>query len=212
MSNRLLSATGSLLIAAGSLVLLFLLYEFVGTGLANKGHQNTLRKEFGRTRARQPLVADAGPPAPALRPGEPVGRLVIPALDLDVIVVEGTRWGDLAKGPGRYRSSADAGQPGSLAIAGHRTGWGAPFFDLDRLDSGDVIMLESADHAYTYRVTRSVVVGPRDGHVIDGDPRSRAKTRLTLTTCTPRFSTSRRLIVWADLANVASVATEPRAA
>jgi sortase A len=200
-SGRLLRGTGNALIWLGVVVLLFAGYEFVGTSLVGKVHQASLRTEFRN------LTAAVTPTAPAStrliaapRPdGASVARLRVVRVGINVIVVEGTSYGDLAKGPGRYPGSALIGAPGATAIAGHRTGWGSPFLRLDRLVPADIITLETPAATYAYRVTRAVVVSPDDAWVLRGDPQSRAASQLVLTTCTPRFTARKRLIVWSNL-------------
>jgi sortase A len=88
------------------------------------------------------------------------------------------------------------GQLGNAAIAGHRTTYGAPFFDLNQLKAGDDIFLtDTQNRRWDYKVTRSFVVSPTDVSVLDPTPFA----QLTLTTCNPRFSATNRLIVTAQL-------------
>lgn len=199
--SRVLRATGTAFIAIGLLILLFVLYELVGTTAVTKRHQSALQREF-RT-----VVSE---PAPKERPKRTVSggiaRLRIPRIDVDVIVVEGVTLADLAKGPGHYPDTARIGAKGTTAIAGHRTGWGAPFFDLDRLRVGDPVFLETTESTFTYRITTSTVVEPSDVWVLDGDPNSEAPAELVLTTCTPKFTSRDRLIFFGEL-----VKAEPRA-
>jgi sortase A len=185
----------------GVVLVLFAGYELVGTSLVGKVHQASLRTEFRRLTA----AVTPTPPTPARlvtppRPeGASVARLRVVRIGINAIVVEGTSFGDLAKGPGRYSGSAQIGAPGATAIAGHRTGWGAPFLRLDRLVPADIITLETPTATYAYRVMRSVVVTPSDVWVLRGDPQSKAASQLVLTTCTPRFTARKRLVVWSNL-------------
>lgn len=118
-------------------------------------------------------------------------------------VVNGVTPGHLTAGPGQYPGTASPGQPGNFAVAGHRTTYGAPFFNLDQVEAGDeVVVAGRAGQTYVYRVTTTQVVTPDDTWVIGSDPLRRgpdART-LTLTTCHPRFSDRQRLIVFAELA------------
>ncbi|MGH2829660.1 MAG: sortase, partial [Actinomycetota bacterium] len=150
------------------------------------------------------------PPAPESRPRpanpRAIALLKIPRIGVDVIVVEGVRLPDLVYGPGRYPQSAKIGADGSTAIAGHRTGWGSPFLNVDRLRVGDAITVQvPSGTVYRYRVSGTRVVGPGASWVLRGKPGSTATRQLTLTTCTPKFTSRNRLIIWADL-----VATEDR--
>jgi sortase A len=99
------------------------------------------------------------------------------------------------------------GQPGNAAIAGHRTTYGAPFFNLNELASGDHIFVTTAQGPFEYRVRETKVVHPSEVSVLDPTK----DNRLTLTTCNPRFSASERLVVVADLLGTAAPAPPPSA-
>lgn len=133
------------------------------------------------------------------RRGERLARIRIPSIGVDEVVVEGVSPDELAVGVGHYPRTATLGERGSIGIAGHRTGWGDPFLELDELDRGDRIVLESRRNRYVYVVTGTRVVEPSDGWVLKGDPNVQAPYELTLTTCTPEGTSLRRLIVWAKL-------------
>ena len=107
---------------------------------------------------------------------------------------------DLKKGPGLYPGSAAPGQLGNIAIAGHRTGWGAPFADLDELAPGDVVSVEDPQGAvFDYEVTSVAYVRPDEVWVLGPDPLETGLPTLTLTTCDPPGVNTRRLVVWATL-------------
>jgi sortase A len=118
-------------------------------------------------------------------------------MDLDVMVVEGTGTIDLEKGPGHYTRTADPwDSSGRVGIAGHRTTYLAPFWSLDKLAAGDDVILRTRYGTYHYDVTGSRVISPTQSSVLD----QTSRPTLVLTTCTPRFSASERLIVFADRA------------
>ncbi len=137
--------------------------------------------------------------------GEAFAQIRIPAIDLDVTMVEGVRRRDLKKGPGHLSGSPLPGQPGNAVISGHRTTYGAPFGDLGELTAGARIEVETALGVHIYEVREApercrteeglCVVKPTDLWV--AEPREGAW--LTLTTCHPKFSARRRLIVFAEL-------------
>ena len=133
--------------------------------------------------------------------GDVLGTIDIPAIGMhDKKFVAGVDLEDLALGPGAYPETPLPGMYGNAAIAGHRTTHGQPFYDLDQLEPGDQIVITMFHGGvYTYVVTGSEVVEPSDRHVIDTVDPDRAT--LTLTTCTPRYSASQRLIVHAELAD-----------
>lgn len=137
-----------------------------------------------------------GPPPPR---GSAVALLQIPAIDVNKAVVEGVAEADLAEGPGHYPGTPLPGQAGNAAIAGHRTTFGGPFYSLNRLRAGDLILVTTRQGSFRYRVQRLFRVLPTDVSII-------APTRaamLTLTTCAPRFSARERLVVQATLVGTA---------
>ncbi|MCU1391450.1 MAG: peptidase family protein, partial [Ilumatobacteraceae bacterium] len=141
-----------------------------------------------------PVAQDYGP----VRDGEGIGRLRIPRIGLTDYYVAGVGKSDLASAVGHFPRSVVPGQLGNAALAGHRTTHGAPFSDLDALQPGDEIDIQTVlGGAYVYVVTGSEVVDPSDyGIVTDSDA---SKATLTLITCTPKWSSTQRLVVHADL-------------
>ncbi|MFJ8250150.1 class E sortase [Streptomyces sp. NPDC094466] len=161
--------------------------------------------------------AASGAPArsrPAPRWDQAYAVLRIPRIGLTAPVAEGTsKGGVLDRGyVGHYARTAQAGQAGNFALAGHRNTHGEPFRRIDRLRSGDRITVETRDAVYTYTVGRRLArTGPSDSGVIAPVPRSNITTSvgysapgyyLTLTTCTPEFSSRYRLIVWGELTSM----------
>lgn len=124
--------------------------------------------------------------------GDSLTRIRIPALDVDAVVVEGVTASALRAGAGHYPQTALPCETGNVAIAGHRTTFGKPFANVDRLKSGDTIELITPIGACTYRLSRDPwVVEPTEMSVLDptGDK------SVTLTTCHPKGSAEERLIV-----------------
>lgn len=139
---------------------------------------------------------DEQPPAPP-RDIQAMGRILIPKIGLDAIVVAGTSTRALALGPGFYDEVSRPDQGGNVAIAGHRTTYGAWFRHVDRLEPGDIIRLEYGGREYEYRVEQVWAVAANDWSVI-------APTEehvLTLTTCHPPGSNRERLVVRARRAD-----------
>lgn len=136
------------------------------------------------------------------RPGEAIARLRIARMDLSSVVVAGSADADLRKGPGAYSGVPLPGVGGTAAIAGHRTTFGAPFRDLDRMREGDRIDVELPYATFTYAVERTRIVAPDDLSVLA----RRSYDRLVLSACHPLFSAAERIVVLARL-----VRTEPAA-
>lgn len=130
-----------------------------------------------------------------LQNGKPFGRIEIPAIDADYIVIEGTDEGDLQRGPGHYPTTALPGQGRTIAIAGHRTTYGAPFNRINEIEVGDPIKLEMPYGTFTYEVTKTDIVDPADVGIVDDV----GHERLVLTACHPLYSAAQRYAVFADL-------------
>lgn len=128
--------------------------------------------------------------------GESLTRIRIPKLGVDTIVVEGTTASALRAGAGHYPSTALPCEDGNVAIAGHRTTYGKPFANVDRLKPGDTIILETPIGSCTYEVSKQpFIVAPTNLDVVANSPTTR---ELTLTTCHPKHSARQRLIVKAN--------------
>jgi sortase A len=133
----------------------------------------------------------------SLREGDALTKLKIPKLGLDVTVVQGVSPSALRAGAGHYPNTPLPCDPGNVAIAGHRTTYGKPLANADRLVQGDAIILETPVGSCTYEVSRGpFITQPDDLSVIANDP---AQRLLTLTTCHPKGSAAQRLIVRAVL-------------
>jgi sortase A len=127
--------------------------------------------------------------------GDPVARIRAEAIGLETVIVEGTGGTTLRKGPGHYPDTPLPGQSGTVAIAGHRTTYGAPFRRVDDLDVGDPIELELPYGRFVYRVERTRIVPPTALWVT----RKVAYDRLVLTACHPLYSAAERIVVFARL-------------
>jgi len=137
----------------------------------------------------------------ALEEGGVFARLVIPAMNLDTLVVKGVETADLRKGPGWIDWSDLPGPTGTCGISGHRTTYGAPFRRLGEIQVGDTIELYSPYRYYRYEVTEILVVLPSQIEVVA----STEEPSLTLTACHPPYSARYRLAVRAKLVSVAAV-------
>jgi sortase (surface protein transpeptidase) len=224
--RTLVRGLGQSLLTAGLVAVLFVAYEFFVTDLVNDRRQDALseelRAQWNQGRAWAPPARGRPATGGEVPIGSPFAVLYIPRLGSDYrrVVVEGTAEAQLAQGPGHYPGTAMPGQPGNVAIAGHRVGKGSPFLDLDRLRPGDPIVLEVRDAWFVYRVLGNPesgnfvgdpsgipgrqVVNPGDVEVIAPTPNEPSDAApsgayLTLTTCHPRFSARQRLVVHAAL-------------
>jgi sortase A len=145
---------GEVLITAGLIMLLFVVYEVYVTDWISAGKQRdataALDKEW-KAPADDPQRVDH---LDGLKEGDGFAKMYIPSFgpDYHFTIVEGTTDKSLEVGPGHYTDTAYPGEPGNFAVAGHRVGKGAPFNDLDLLDSCDAIIVETKNSWYVYRV------------------------------------------------------------
>jgi sortase A len=217
--HRLLRRVSSGLVMIGGIVLAYPLWSAGYAGLQQGRLTQALTRSevvFAQTarheasslriihRRQARLAALATLFARQLKPGDPVGRLLIPRLGLNEVVLEGQHkppslgiGNDQAyrrDGPTHYGLTPlpGAGQP--FAVAGHRTTYGAPFFSLNKLRRGDVIVVITPYARLQYGVDKETTVLPSDISVL-----AHRGYDLVLTTCTPPYSAARRLIVWATL-------------
>jgi sortase A len=178
---------GRSFITVGLFVLLFIGYQLVGTGVVAERAQKDLASELDSAWA---VEVDQ-----QVEIGDAIARVQIPNLEMDAIVVEGVGVADLKRGPGHFPGSAGVGELGNMVIMGHRTTYGAPFLRLDELRTDDRIIVLGPQGPRAYRVFESKVVSPEQVDVVARTP----DARLTLTTCHPRFSAEKRLVVSARL-------------
>jgi sortase A len=201
--RRTTGVVGELLITAGVIVLLFIVYQLVWTNLQADRIANGKADDLEETWQRN------GPEGPEfmqpLRNGEAFALLRIPRLgdDYRVPVVQGVTLDDLARGVGHYPETAMPGEVGNFSVAGHRATNGEPFAYLDQLQDGDPVVVETGTTWYTYEVTKEYIVAPTQVGVIlpvpnepEAQPR---KPLMTLTTCNPRWASYERLIFHAKL-------------
>ncbi len=133
--------------------------------------------------------------------GDAAGRIRIPEIGVDQVVLDGTSDATLRKGPGFFEETPFPGTEGTTAMAGHRTTYGAPFRNIDELESGDAIVVEMPYARFEYRVERTRYVQPDDVWVI----KRVGYERLVLSACHPLYSASQRVVVFAR-----QVRVEPR--
>lgn len=202
-------ALGELLITLGVVVLLFVAYELYFTNFYTNAKQHQLSQQLQREFAAPPpasatVITNLGNPPI----GQPVAVLYIPRFGPHYreVVVQGVGEAQLKLGPGHYPGTAWPGQIGNYVMSGHRTTYAKPFNQEAELVKGDPIVVETKYAFFTYRVQELETVLPTDMAVIAPVPDHPGlkphQAWLTMTTCTPMYSASHRLIVHALLANV----------
>lgn len=159
---------------------------------------------------RVSILADRFAENAVTKTGEGIGRIEIPKIDLDAVVVQGTDTSSLQKGPGHYTRNEDAsarrlgdgsafpGQGKTVGIAGHRTTYLAPFNELDKLRQGDEISLEMPYATFVYEVEKTEIVEPSQVEVVENVEYE----RLVLTACHPLYSAAQRIVAFAKLKEI----------
>jgi sortase A len=128
-----------------------------------------------------------------LEDGQAIGRIRIPHIHANYVMVEGTDSASLRKGPGHYPATPLPGMPGTVGVAGHRTTYLAPFRKLDKLNQGDEVIVQMPYALVTYRVEERRIVAPTAVWVT----RRVGYDRLVLTACHPKYSAAKRIVVFA---------------
>lgn len=136
-----------------------------------------------------------------IRTGDPIGRIAVPSLDRSYVMVHGDDQPTLRKGPGHYPDTPLPGQGGTVAVAGHRTTYLAPFRTIDDLRPGDPVVLSMTYGRFTYRVERTRIVEPTNL----GVKRSVGYEQVILTACHPVYSAKYRIVVFARLVRTEAV-------
>jgi sortase A len=182
------------------------------TNLVQSRIQDRLEHQFASPELKQKYLDHA------LQEGDSLTRIKIPAIDVDVVVVEGTGADALRAGAGHYTDTPLPCEDGTVGIAGHRTTYGRPFANLDLLKPGDMITLQTPVGTCTYQVlppppkrqalndtSAAFVINPTEIQVISLPAVARAgedpppTALLTLTTCHPKGSAAKRLVIQAKL-------------
>ncbi|MFZ3595695.1 class E sortase [Streptomyces sp. BH104] len=215
MSVRVVIRTFSeVCITSGALIVLFVAYVLFWTGVkadsAMGGQIDDLQDQW----AKRPVAgaapdggtSTAPPKQGPYKDGKPFGVMYIPRLGFtwNKPVLQNTKVDTLKKGLGHYVGTAQLGEKGNFAVAGHRRTYGDPFKDFPKLRPGDPVVLTDGTTWFTYVIdTKPYKTLPSDVGVIDPVPGKSGYKEpgryLTLTTCEPEWGHSHRLIVWAHL-------------
>ena len=211
-TGRVVVRIGAGVLVVGILLIAFVAYQLWGTGLYEEHAQAHLKSELSQQLHRQlptsaaqltgaqrlhlpPLQHETALTLPDPQVNQPIGLLSIPKIGLLDAIVEGVGEAQLEQGPGHYPGTPLPGEAGNVAIAGHRTTYAHPFYNLNELGPGDSIYILTEQGFFHYKVATSQVVAPTDVAVLDTVGN---QSTLTLTTCNPRYSAATRLVVTAD--------------
>lgn len=209
------SVIGELMITAGVVMALFVVYSLWWTNVvANREADRKAEK------VRDHWAQDRGPDGPGdVNLKEGIGFLRVPSMkDDDILVTRGTATSELNHGTAGYytkpvKSALPWDQSGNFALAAHRDGHGAKFHDIDKIDKGDPIVFETKNTWYIYKVYKTLPKTSKyNVDVLREIPKVSGKTEagryITLTTCTPVYTSKHRYIVWGELVRTESVDAE----
>ncbi|RKN38070.1 class E sortase [Streptomyces hoynatensis] len=205
---------GELFITTGVLLLLFVVYQLWWTNVEAKAHANNEANHLQEQWDQQGSAAgsDENRDPGEFAPGEGFAILYLPTLDVRVPIAETTdKSSILDNGMVGHYTEADGlptampwDEEGNFGLAGHRNTHGEPFRYINRLEPGDPIVVETENAFYTYEVRNTLdSTPPSNVDVLDPVPPDSGFTEpgryITLTTCTPEFTSTYRLIVWGEM-------------
>lgn len=230
LGQRLTRAVGWTFIVVGAVLLLYLVWLLWFTGVSTQQVQEDLLEDFpGFSEAQGDAddlfaeTSDSDDPtlegmdeeevtaagAVAVLEFERPGSDTRPVNPNPLVVVAGTDDAALRRGPGAYRETAGPGEDGNFVVVGHRTTYGAPFYDIDDILPGDLVhVTDPSGERFTYRILEgnsdvspgARIIAPTDLWVLNRDPLGLGEGRyITLLSCHPRFSAAQRIVAFGEL-------------
>lgn len=198
---------GELLITAGVLILLYVVWQL---GVNDPVVSTVQQQQAQQVPISTPAVKQFEDPKKNLKQGKVFGKIYIPRFSSDYVRLIGQ--GTFQKvtlnkiGVGHYVSSQWPGQEGNFAVAAHRTSHGAPFNKIDTLRTGDNVYIETNEGWFTYTYRQTAIVEPTAVEVIEKVPVGMDGAHaggyyMTMTSCHPKWSNKQRIIVWLELTN-----------
>lgn len=237
LGHRIIRFVGWSFIALGAVLLLYLVWLLWFTGMGTSEEQQDLLEDFPGfgegAAADEDIFADPsadddptmdGVDGTAATSGgvaviefDRPGSDVAPVNGNPLAVVAGTDPADLRRGPGHQPDTAGPGQQGNFVVVGHRTTYGAPFYDIDDIRPGDLVhVTDTEGQRFTYRILEgnsdvspgARLISPSDLWVLNSDPLSMGSgSYLTLISCHPRFSAAQRIVAFGELVDAEDVSS-----
>ncbi|MEN0072252.1 MAG: class E sortase [Propionicimonas sp.] len=203
---------GELMITLGAVLALFVAWQLLWTDVVADTEQSTVVSELEEEFRLGPTVVDptTAPTVPAADLGDAFAIIRIPRFGADYArpLYEGTDRHTLQQGIGHYAETAGPGEVGNFSMAGHRTTYGKPFSRIAELRDGDLVIVETRDSYFVYKVYDHAIVLPTQTEVIlpvPGEPGEKpTEALLTMTSCHPQFSSRERYITHARLIDTLS--------
>jgi sortase A len=199
--------SATLLVVSASLVLAAYWQPWVSDPITSS-QQTSLARGYHFAEPHQTANSQLPTPAKATREGQVFARVTVPRFGDGWVrlVGQGVMWHPTLNeiGIGHYRQTQMPGEVGNFAIAAHRGGFGGTFRNIDQLQSGDKVFVETRDAIYTYRYLQTKIVKPNDINTISKAPRELIGARkgakyMTMTSCYPTWVNTHRIVVWLEL-------------
>ncbi len=206
--SRVLEGIGELLLTGGVILGLFVGYKAIWQDTVVADQQTVLAQTYEEAPSKFLSVKDVS------KLGDVFGQMYVPRFGdtWTRLIGEGTRWHPTLNeiGVGHYTGTAMPGEVGNFAVAAHRGGFGGAFKEIHTLREGDRVYVKTKDFWYVYKYLQTKVVQPDDIDVISEVPWGLAAAEfggsyMTMTSCTPIFVNTERIVVWLELENATSV-------
>lgn len=209
VSKKLLIFIGEILITLALVVALYVAYQLFYTNIESGYKSQTLASEFKEQILKKPATEaeSVSQETPAVvrtfKKATVIGLMYIPRLKSDVWgepIVAGTNYSELAQGIGHYQNNPLPGEPGNFAVAGHRVTYGQPFYYFEKLLQGDEVFVLRPDGWYSYQLVSNQKIQENEvwvlGNVQEQVGIAADQNMITLTTCDPRWNSTRRWAWW----------------
>lgn len=212
--RQALLAVGETAITLGLILALFVGYKAFLQDSLVADTQNQKAQGFGGGADQHKLRF----PSQVHKQAQIFGRMYVPRFGSKWtrLIAEGTRWHPVLNeiGIGHYVGTSMPGEVGNFAVAAHRGGFGGAFKEIHRLVAGDKAYVETRNYWYVYKYLQTKIVDPTDTSVIDRVPLELTGSvsggkYMTMTSCTPIFVNTHRIVVWLELDQVIKVSDGP---
>lgn len=207
-AKALLGVLGEILVTLAAVALLYIFYQLVYTNLNSEIQTRELASDFKSRVLDEAELSSNGvntnsAEPKSLKPATVIGLMYIPALKSDVWgepIVAGTGYSELAQGIGHYTQNQLPAEAGNFAVAGHRVTYGQPFYHFEKLATGDEVFVLMEEGWYSYELIANEKIQESEVWVL-GEVQSQLglspeEKIITLTTCDPRWNSTRRWAWW----------------
>ncbi|MFZ1362481.1 MAG: class E sortase [Candidatus Nanopelagicales bacterium] len=210
-SRSAVRVVGEIFVTIGVVFLLYVVYQLWWTNVL-AGFEADRAREQALVNIKNPPNWDGGKPPI----GTAFGLMYMPRLKSrvwELPVVQGVEPAQLSRGIGHYPESDLPGQPGNMALAGHRATNGEPLANIDQVKTGDKVYIYTYQGWFTYTLRKDRIVSPTAMWVLKDNPLPAGVLKsdkiLTLITCNPRWGSTERWVWWGDQTDFRPIAEGP---